>query len=120
MKYFSSLTPACKFNIVESLRSNFSVLLPNIDSLSRVLNSPENDDEDDGGGGEDGSQVFERVALHRNAFKIYTFFLVHIVLAEESSTASSNASKVSTSAFTNDIGIIGVENRPSDVIFTTL
>lgn len=117
MKYFSSLTPACKFNIVESLRSNFSVLLPNIDSLSRVLNSPETDDEDDGGGGENGSLVFERVALHRNAFKIYTFFLVHIVLAEESSTSSSNTSKVSISAFTNDIGIIAVENRP---IFTQL
>lgn len=96
MKCFSSLTPACKLNFVESLRSNFSVLLPNIDSLSRLSHSPQNDD-GGGGGGEDGSvSVLERVASHRNAFKIYTFFLVHIILAEESSNTSTNTSKVST------------------------
>ncbi|RVW36040.1 Condensin complex subunit 1 [Vitis vinifera] len=36
IKGFSTLTPSCKLNLVESLRSNLSVLLPNVDSLSRV------------------------------------------------------------------------------------
>ncbi|KAH9608195.1 hypothetical protein KSS87_015780 [Heliosperma pusillum] len=88
VKCFSSLTPACKFNIVESLRSNFSVLLPNVDSLSRTSHSPHDDDD-----GDDNSAVLDRVASHRNAFKIYTFFLIHVVLAEESSSSSSNAAK---------------------------
>ncbi|XP_010672998.2 condensin-1 complex subunit CAP-D2 [Beta vulgaris subsp. vulgaris] len=99
VKCFSSLTPPCKLNFVESLRSNFSVLLPNIDSLSRLSHSPQNDDDGGGGGGEDGSvSVLERVASHRNAFKIYTFFLVHIILAEESSNTSTNTSKTAASS----------------------
>ncbi|KAL0339746.1 UNVERIFIED_CONTAM: Condensin complex subunit [Sesamum radiatum] len=35
VKGFASLSPGCKLNLVESLRSNLSVLLPNVDSLSR-------------------------------------------------------------------------------------
>ncbi|KAL2895885.1 Condensin complex subunit 1 [Bienertia sinuspersici] len=90
VKSFSSLTPPCKFNIVETLRSNFSVLLPNIDSLSRVPHSPQNDDDYV----DDGSSMVGRVASHRNAFKIYTFFLFQIILAEESATATTtNTSK---------------------------
>ncbi|XP_021746972.1 condensin complex subunit 1 isoform X1 [Chenopodium quinoa] len=98
VKCFSSLTPPCKLIIVEDLRSNFTVLLPNIDSLSRVSHSPQNDDDDEDGDGEDGSVVHERIASHRNAFKIYTFFLVQIIHAEESSNASCNTSKTAASS----------------------
>ncbi|XP_024017781.1 condensin complex subunit 1 [Morus notabilis] len=84
---FSSLTPSCKFNLVESLRLNLSVLLPNVDSVSRLSQ------------GEDGdSQVLVRVGSHRNAFKIYTFFLFSVILAEESNTSSNNNSKVVASS----------------------
>ncbi|XP_047316811.1 condensin-1 complex subunit CAP-D2 isoform X2 [Impatiens glandulifera] len=84
VKGFSCLTPAGKFNLVETLRSNFSVLLPNVDSLTRVSQ------------GQDVEEVslIDRVASHRNAFKIYTFFLIHIVLIEESNAVSSQNSKV--------------------------
>ncbi|KAK9075874.1 hypothetical protein SSX86_004203 [Deinandra increscens subsp. villosa] len=90
IKCFGDLTPGCKLNIVESLRSNFSVLLPNIDSLFRVTTSPGSDRN----GGLDGNGVLDRVNSHRNAFKIYTFFLIHVVLSQESTTASSNTTKV--------------------------
>ncbi|KAE9619744.1 putative condensin complex subunit 1 [Lupinus albus] len=76
IKGYANLPRTCKLNLVESLRSNLSVLLPNVDSLSRVSH---NDDE---------VPVLDRVSSHRNAFKIYTFFLLHIVLAEESNTSS--------------------------------
>ena len=81
---FSSLTPACKFILVESLRSNLSVLLPNVDSLVRV-SQVQDDDE---------TLMLDRVTSYRNAFKIYTFFLLHIILTEESNTGSSNNPKV--------------------------
>ncbi|KAK2987347.1 hypothetical protein RJ640_023648 [Escallonia rubra] len=87
---FGRLAPACKLSIVESLRSNLSVLLPSIDSLSRASVSNA-----DGG---DGATVLDRVASHRNTFKIYTFFLVHIVLVEESSIAASNSVKVAVTS----------------------
>ncbi|KAK3009796.1 hypothetical protein RJ639_015159, partial [Escallonia herrerae] len=87
---FDRLAPACKLSIVESLRSNLSVLLPSVDSLSRTSVSNA-----DGG---DGAPVLDRVASHRNAFKIYTFFLVHIVLVEESSIAASNSVKVAVTS----------------------
>ncbi|XP_057947732.1 condensin-1 complex subunit CAP-D2 isoform X2 [Malania oleifera] len=80
---FSSLGPPSKFNLVESLRSNFSVLIPNVDSLSRVPQTPDDD-----------HPTLDRVASHRNAFKIYTFFILNIVLAEESNASSNNHSKV--------------------------
>lgn len=80
---YKHLSPSCKLNIVESLRSNFSVLLPNIDSLARA--SPSNDGD---------APVLDQIASHRNAFKIYTFFLLHIVNSEEASASSSNNSKV--------------------------
>ncbi|KAL0359611.1 UNVERIFIED_CONTAM: Condensin complex subunit, partial [Sesamum angustifolium] len=91
VKGFASLSPGCKLNLVESLRSNLSVLLPNVDSLSRsgsFLSRDGGHDESDERGGE--QLVADRVASHRNAFKIYTFFLVHIVLIEESSSSSAN------------------------------
>ncbi|KAF8043750.1 hypothetical protein BT93_A1921 [Corymbia citriodora subsp. variegata] len=80
---FSGLPPSCKRNAVESLRSNLSVLLPNVDSLARQ--------DDDG-------MILDRVGSHRNAFKIYTFFLLSIVLAEEASVGSGNNSKVTATA----------------------
>ncbi|GMH29408.1 hypothetical protein Nepgr_031251 [Nepenthes gracilis] len=89
VKGFSSLMPPCKFNIVECLRSNFSVLLPNVDLLSRASYSHGDDDGDS-------SPALDRVASHRNALKIYTFFLLHIVLTEESNTGAKSTSKVAT------------------------
>lgn len=79
VKGFSNLTSSCKVNIVESLRSNFSVLLPNVDSLSRQAH-----------GDNDGTPFVDRVALHRNAFRIYTFFLINIVVVEELAISTSN------------------------------
>ncbi|KAI4381539.1 hypothetical protein MLD38_007604 [Melastoma candidum] len=84
VRCFSSLTPSCKYNIVESLRSNFSVLLPNIDLLGRQ-------EEEDG-------VVLDRVISYRNAFKVYTFFLLSIVDIEESNVGSNTASKVTGTA----------------------
>ncbi|XP_058210768.1 condensin-1 complex subunit CAP-D2 isoform X2 [Rhododendron vialii] len=78
VKGFAALPPACKFNLVESLRSNLSVLLPNVDSLSRNSRALE----------EEEAPVVDRVASHRNTFKIYTFFLIHVVLIEESNISS--------------------------------
>lgn len=91
VKCFGDLSSGSKVNLVESLRSNFSVLLPNIDSLFRVPSSPNGDGNgcSDGGG-----TVLDRVNSHRNAFKIYTFFLVHIVISQESTSASTNTTKV--------------------------
>ncbi|KAG8372081.1 hypothetical protein BUALT_Bualt12G0029400 [Buddleja alternifolia] len=86
VKGFASLSSASKFNLVESLRSNLSVLLPNVDSLSRSRCSLSRDDGEDESGGE--QLVADRVASHRNAFKIYSFFLLQIVLIEESSSGS--------------------------------
>ncbi|XP_047949782.1 condensin-1 complex subunit CAP-D2 [Salvia hispanica] len=84
VKGFAALTPACKFNLAEALRSNFSVLLPNVDSLCRRASLSREE------GNDDDQLAADRVASHRNAFKIYSFFLVHIVLIEESSSGSAN------------------------------
>ncbi|XP_048321427.2 condensin-1 complex subunit CAP-D2 isoform X3 [Ziziphus jujuba] len=87
IRSYSVLPSSCKFNLVESLRSNLSVLLPNVDSLTRLSE------------GQDGeSPVLDRIASHRNAFKIYTFFLFSVVLAEESNINTSNNSKVTASS----------------------
>lgn len=80
---YNNLPPSCKANLLESLRSNLSVLLPNVDSLSRVSQ-----------GQDDVTPVLDRVASHRNAFKIYTFFLLTVVLTEESNINSNNNVKV--------------------------
>ncbi|KAI4965118.1 hypothetical protein ZWY2020_057438 [Hordeum vulgare] len=81
---FTFLPPALKFNLVEALRSNLSVLLPNIHSLSRAsMSSPS-----------DGIPIADRIASHRNALKIYSFFLLSIVLAQESSADSGTGAKV--------------------------
>lgn len=82
---FNSLPPFCKFNLVESLRSNLSVLLPNVDSLTRASQGQDQDND---------SLVLERLGSYRNAFKIYSFFLFTVVLAEENNINSSNNTKV--------------------------
>ncbi|XVE95804.1 hypothetical protein REPUB_Repub02eG0164600 [Reevesia pubescens] len=64
------------------------VLLPNVDSLMRV--SQGQDDEE--------TPMLDRVTSYRNAFKIYTFFLLHIILNEESNTGSTNNPKVTASS----------------------
>ncbi|CAB4316818.1 unnamed protein product [Prunus armeniaca] len=76
---YNNLPPSCKINLLESLRSNLSVLLPNVDSLSRVSQ-----------GQDDVTPVLDRVASHCNAFKIHTFFLLTVVLTEESNITSNN------------------------------
>ncbi|KAK9180866.1 hypothetical protein WN944_024002 [Citrus x changshan-huyou] len=86
IRNFSSLSPSCKLSLVESLRSNLSVLLPNVDSLSRVSQSQDNE-----------TPVLDRLSSHRNAFKIYTFFLISIVLAQEFNISSNNNPKVTAS-----------------------
>lgn len=85
VKEFSKLAPSLKFNLVETLRSNLSVLLPSIDSLCRAAESSP-------GCRDDGSHVADRVASHRNALKIYSFFLLSIFTAEESKTETAAAS----------------------------
>lgn len=86
IRNFSSLSPSCKLSLVESLRSNLSVLLPNVDSLSRVSQSQDNE-----------TPALDRLSSHRNAFKIYTFFLISIVLAQEFNISSNNNPKVTAS-----------------------
>lgn len=81
---FNCLPPGLKFNLVESLRSNLGVLLPNIDSLSRAsMSSPS-----------DATPITDRIASHRNALKIYSFFLLSIALTEESAAESCTGAKV--------------------------
>ncbi|KAJ3683828.1 hypothetical protein LUZ60_014055 [Juncus effusus] len=89
---FTKLPPALKFNLVDTLRSNLSVLLPSVDSLSRAAESSSP------GLYEDGTNVADRVASHRNSLKIYSFFLLSVVLAEESSakTVTASSSKLGT------------------------
>ncbi|KAL0383465.1 UNVERIFIED_CONTAM: hypothetical protein Scaly_0633800 [Sesamum calycinum] len=121
VKGFASLSPGCKLNLVESLRSNLSVLLPNVDSLSRsgsFLSRDGGHDESDECGGE--QLVADRVASHRNAFKIYTFFLVHIVLIEESSSSSANNATKSEEAVCEFMELGTSEGRIMNLISNSL
>lgn len=88
VKGFSLLNASSKFNLVETLRSNLSVLLPSVDSLSRApqaeaVASP---------GEFSGAQISARIASHRNALKIYTYFLLTVVLSEEAAGQEAAAS----------------------------
>ncbi|ERN16221.1 hypothetical protein AMTRI_Chr01g129540 [Amborella trichopoda] len=85
VKGFGHLEASARANLIESLRSNFSVLLPNIASLSRTPVSPHEAQ------AEAEPSPHERVASHRNALKIYTFFLQTILLSGDS--GSGNAPK---------------------------
>ena len=81
VKGFNLLPPPCKNLLVDTLRSNFSVLLPSIDSLSRSVTSPVSSPCPVSNG-------VERIASHRNALKIYTFLLLTIALLEDSEACS--------------------------------
>ncbi|AEE79606.1 binding protein [Arabidopsis thaliana] len=83
VRSFFSLPPSCKCNLVESLRSNLSVLLPNVDSISRSVQDQEDD-----------VPIIDRITSHRNALKIYTFFLLTVVMNEESHISSVETTKV--------------------------
>ncbi|CAN4118527.1 unnamed protein product [Withania somnifera] len=99
VKEFACLTPGCKLNLVESLRSNLGVLLPTVDSLLRVSQHKDgNADDEKNESEEDEFSLADQVASYRNAFKIYTFFLIHIVLIEESKSSSYNSTKVVASS----------------------
>lgn len=90
VRSFYSLPPPCKCNLVESLRSNLSVLLPNVDSISRSARQGQEEDE---------VPIIDRITSHRNALKIYTFFLMTIVVTEESHVSSVDSTKVSSFLF---------------------
>nr|KYP59857.1 Condensin complex subunit 1 [Cajanus cajan] len=70
VRAFALLSPSSKLNLLETLRSNLTVLLPNVDSLSRA------------------SDDHVPLASHRNAFKIYTFFLLNILAQHSNNVAS--------------------------------
>ncbi|CAH9068843.1 unnamed protein product [Cuscuta epithymum] len=95
VKDFATLPPPCKLNLVESLRSNLSVLLPNVDLFSRASGNKDGkpSDNDSDAGDDCDSSVADRLASHRNAFKSYTFFLMHIVLIEEFKSSPNNNAK---------------------------
>ncbi|XP_028550454.1 condensin complex subunit 1 [Dendrobium catenatum] len=87
VKGFSLLSPSSKYYLVETIRSNLAVLLPNVDSLARApQSSPSNS-------GIDQVPMSERIAVHRNALKIYTYFLITIVLVQEPKQDTCTASK---------------------------
>ncbi|KAG2258225.1 hypothetical protein Bca52824_077519 [Brassica carinata] len=88
VRSFHTLPPPCKCNLVESLRSNLSVLLPNVDSISRSAQDQE-----------DEVPIIDRITSHRNALKIYTFFLLTVVMTEESLVSSVDSIKVSSFLF---------------------
>ncbi|XP_058078593.1 condensin-1 complex subunit CAP-D2-like [Magnolia sinica] len=86
VKDFSHLSPNFKFNLVESLLSNLSVLLPNFDSLSRATYPAHFE----------GDMFLDRLASYRNAFKIYTFFLLTNVRSKESNQHANNNQKATS------------------------
>ncbi|RRT76886.1 hypothetical protein B296_00019157 [Ensete ventricosum] len=90
VRSFALLPPSSKFNLVETLRSNLSVLLPNVDSLSRALHFSPPSPSSPGDAADAVPDFATRIASHRNALKIYTFFLLNIALLEESSSSYSS------------------------------
>lgn len=70
---FSSLEPTMKGSLIESLSSNFSVLLPNITSLLKSAQDSSSD----------ASSLGSHIHSHRNAFRIYSYFIQSIAFAEE-------------------------------------
>uniref|UniRef100_A0A1D1Y9V6 Condensin-1 complex subunit CAP-D2 n=1 Tax=Anthurium amnicola TaxID=1678845 RepID=A0A1D1Y9V6_9ARAE len=107
VKGFPRLPTACKSLLLETLRSNLSVLLPSIGSLSRTSSSSSSyphvaagapsprsspsPPPSNGGYGGGQPSLAQRIASLRNALKIYTFFLLTIVLSEESASSGQEA-----------------------------
>ncbi|XP_018677159.2 condensin-1 complex subunit CAP-D2 isoform X1 [Musa acuminata AAA Group] len=90
VRSFAVLPPSSKFNLVETLRSNLSVLLPNVDSLSRAPHFLPPSPSSPGAAADAVPDIATRIASHRNALKIYSFFLLNIALLEESSSSYSS------------------------------
>ena len=65
-----------KGSLIESLSSNFSVLLPNITSLLKSAQESSNDS----------SSLGNHIHSHRNAFRIYCYFIQSIAFTEAAGT----------------------------------
>lgn len=70
-------------SLIESLSSNFSVLLPNITSLLKSAQDPSSDV----------SSLGSHINSHRNAFRIYSYFIQSIAFAEEAGAADTEKEK---------------------------
>jgi len=70
---FSYLEPSARGSLVESLCSNFAVLNPSITALSYAS----------GESNEDAAYMSQQMHSHRNAIKIYSYFLHSILVVEE-------------------------------------
>lgn len=70
---FSYLEPSARGSLVESLCSNFAVLNPSITALSYAS----------GESSEDAAYMSQQMHSHRNAIKIYSYFLHSILVVEE-------------------------------------
>ncbi|XP_042451953.1 condensin complex subunit 1-like isoform X1 [Zingiber officinale] len=106
VRHFANLPTSSKFNLVETLRSNLSVLLPSVDSLSRAPNSSSPSPTSSPGTAADQvPDITTRIASHRNALKIYTFFLLTIARTEELSGSDSGAS--------SKVGMQGRKKNPT-------
>lgn len=78
---FSSLDSSARGSLVESLCSNFAVLNPSITALSYASNESS----------EDAAYMLQQMQSHRNALKIYTYFLHSILVVEEAAEVESVA-----------------------------
>jgi len=81
---FSSLEASAKGSLIESLCSNFGVLNPSITALSyAALES-----------NEDAAYMLQQIHSHRNALKIYAYFLHCILVLEEAGEPELGALRV--------------------------
>ncbi|KAG0620104.1 hypothetical protein M758_4G189600 [Ceratodon purpureus] len=70
---YSFLEPSARGTLVESLCSNFSVLNPSISTISHASSETS----------EDAAYMLQQMHSHRNALKIYSYFLHCILVVEE-------------------------------------
>lgn len=70
---YSFLEPSARRSLVESLCSNFSVLNPSIMTISHAPSESS----------EDAAYMMQQMHSHRNALKIYSYFLHCILVVEE-------------------------------------
>lgn len=81
---FSSLEASAKGSLIESLCSNFGVLNPSTTALSyAALES-----------NEDAAYMLQQIHSHRNALKIYAYFLHCILVLEEAAEPELGALRV--------------------------
>jgi condensin complex subunit 1 len=74
---FSFLESSARGSLVESLCSNFAVLNPSITAISYSS----------GESSEDAAFMLQQMQSHRNALKIYSYFLHSILVVEEAAEA---------------------------------